>query len=106
MTTRRRLIAGVLAAPLVARYAHAAEYSWKFAHTSPLSFPFHIRLAAAAEIIVSDPVADHAKVYQRIAAKDAEGALQEMAFLIDSSLTDTITNLGSTARRQTAVTAA
>jgi len=47
-TTRRRLLGGVLAAPLVARYAHAAEYSWKFAHTAPLTFPFHIRLAEAA----------------------------------------------------------
>ncbi len=50
-TTRRRLFGGVLAAPLVARYAHAAEYSWKFAHTSPITFPFHIRLAEAAEQI-------------------------------------------------------
>ena len=50
-TTRRGLIGGALAAPLLARYAKAAEYSWKFAHTSPLTFPFHIRLAAAAEQI-------------------------------------------------------
>jgi len=47
-TTRRSLLIGALAAPLVARYAHAAEYAWKFAHTSPLTFPFHIRLAEAA----------------------------------------------------------
>ena len=47
-TTRRRLLLGALAAPLVARYARAAEYSWKFAHTAPLTFPFHIRLAEAA----------------------------------------------------------
>ena len=46
--TRRRLLGGALAAPLVARHAHAAEYSWKFAHTAPLTFPFHIRLAEAA----------------------------------------------------------
>jgi tripartite ATP-independent transporter DctP family solute receptor len=42
------LLVGALATPLVTRYAHAAEYSWKFAHTAPLTFPFHIRLAEAA----------------------------------------------------------
>ncbi len=48
--TRRHLLVGTaaaLAAPLVARYAHAAEYTWKFAHTSPQTFPFHIRLVEA-----------------------------------------------------------
>ena len=38
----------------MARYAQAAEYSWKFAHTSPLTFPLHIRLAEAAEQIGKD----------------------------------------------------
>jgi tripartite ATP-independent transporter DctP family solute receptor len=49
--TRRRVLGGtaaVLATPFLARTARAAEYTWKFAHTSPQSFPFHIRLAAAA----------------------------------------------------------
>jgi tripartite ATP-independent transporter DctP family solute receptor len=50
-TTRRGLIGGALTAPLLARHARAAEYSWKFAHTAPLTFPFHIRLAEAAELI-------------------------------------------------------
>ena len=53
-TTRRGLIGGALAAPLVARFAHAAEYSWKFAHTAPLTFALHIRLAEAAEQIGKD----------------------------------------------------
>jgi DNA-binding FadR family transcriptional regulator/acetyl esterase/lipase len=43
-----------------------------------------------------DPVADHAKVYDRIAAQNAEGALQEMAFLIDAALTDTLNSLPRT----------
>ena len=49
--TRRRVLGGtaaVLATPLLARTARAAEYTWKFAHTAPQTFPFHIRLAAAA----------------------------------------------------------
>jgi tripartite ATP-independent transporter DctP family solute receptor len=53
-TTRRGLIGGALAAPWVARYARAAEYSWKFAHTAPLTFALHIRLAEAAEQIGKD----------------------------------------------------
>ena len=55
--TRRSVIGGVaaaLAAPALLGRAKAAEYSWKFAHTSPLTFPFHIRLAEAAEQIGKD----------------------------------------------------
>jgi TRAP-type transport system periplasmic protein len=52
-TTRRLMIGGMaaLAAPALPRFAKAAEYSWKFAHTAVTTFPFHIRLAAAAEKI-------------------------------------------------------
>lgn len=56
-TTRRMLIGGAaaaLAAPSLLRHAKAAEFSWKFAHTAPLTFPFHIRLAEAAEQIDKD----------------------------------------------------
>jgi TRAP-type C4-dicarboxylate transport system substrate-binding protein len=53
-TTRRsvlRAATAALAAPLLPRYAHAAEYSWKFAHTAPTTFPLHIRLVEAAAAI-------------------------------------------------------
>ena len=55
-TTRRMMIGGMaaLAAPALPRFARAAEYSWKFAHTAPTSFPLHIRLVAAAEKISKD----------------------------------------------------
>ena len=49
--TRRtvlRATTAALAAPLLPRFAKAAEYSWKFAHTAPTTFPLHIRLAEAA----------------------------------------------------------
>ena len=36
------------------------------------------------------PVAEHAKVFEHIASQNAEGALREMAFLIDAALADTI----------------
>jgi tripartite ATP-independent transporter DctP family solute receptor len=43
-----------LAAPALPRFAKAAEYTWKFGHTAPTSFPLHIRLAAAAKKIGED----------------------------------------------------
>jgi acetyl esterase/lipase/DNA-binding FadR family transcriptional regulator len=51
---------------------------------------------------VGEPVSEHAKVYENIASQNAEGALREMAFLIDAALADTIAvvaNAGSRARR-------
>ena len=42
--------------------------------------------------LAHDPVADHARVFERIAAQSAEGALTEMALLIDSALLDTLGN--------------
>ncbi len=46
-----RLGVGGLAAPLVARFAHAAEINWRIGHTAPVGFPLHIRLTEAAEAI-------------------------------------------------------
>ena len=44
-------------------------------------------------ILEHDPVADHARVFEKIASQNAEGAVLEMALLIDSSLSDTLSNL-------------
>jgi len=46
-----RAATAALAAPLLLRHAKAAEYSWKFAHTAPQTFPLHIRLVEAAALI-------------------------------------------------------
>ncbi len=57
MRISRRLALGgmaTLAAPALPRLAKAAEYTWKFGHTAPTSFPLHIRLAAAAKKIGDD----------------------------------------------------
>ena len=51
---RRAVVQGsaiALAAPLVARYAHAAQVSWRFGHVAPESTPLHLRLLEAAEAI-------------------------------------------------------
>ena len=42
--------------------------------------------------LAHDPVADHARVFEKISSEDAEAALQEMALLIDSALQDTLIN--------------
>ena len=44
-------------------------------------------------VLAHDPVADHARVFEKIASQSAEGALAEMALLIDSALDDTLSNL-------------
>jgi tripartite ATP-independent transporter DctP family solute receptor len=53
LNRRTMLRAGTaaLAAPLLPRYARAAEYSWKIAHTAPTSFPLHIRLVEVAAAV-------------------------------------------------------
>ena len=40
-----------MAAPLVARFAHAAEVTWRFGHVAPVSSPLHQRLLEAADAI-------------------------------------------------------
>jgi DNA-binding FadR family transcriptional regulator/acetyl esterase/lipase len=43
--------------------------------------------------LVSDPVADHARVFERIAARDPQGTLTEMALLTDAAFADTLSNM-------------
>ncbi len=40
-----------------------------------------------------DPVADHARVFEKVASQSAEGTLTEMALLIEAALTDTLANM-------------
>lgn len=58
-----------------------------------LRWSLNLQLAQAEPRLVGDPVADHAKVFEHIASQNAEGALREMAFLIDAALADTIATL-------------
>ncbi len=43
-----------------------------------------------------DPVADHARVFEKIASQNADGALTEMALLIEDALSDTLANMKRT----------
>jgi len=40
-----------------------------------------------------DPVADHARVFEKVASQNAEGALTETALLIEAALSDTLANM-------------
>ncbi len=44
-------------------------------------------------MLARDPVADHARVFEKIASQNAEGTLTEMALLIEAALTDTLSNM-------------
>jgi tripartite ATP-independent transporter DctP family solute receptor len=48
------VLSAALAAPLLPRFARAAEYSLRLAHTAPLTFPLHIRVAEAADQIAKE----------------------------------------------------
>ena len=43
--------------------------------------------------LAHDPVADHARVFEKVASQNAEGALTEMALLIDAALDDTLVHM-------------
>ena len=43
--------------------------------------------------LAHDPVADHARVFEKVASQNAEGALTETALLIESALADTLMNM-------------
>lgn len=43
--------------------------------------------------LAHDPVADHARVFEKLASQNADGALTEMALLIDAALDDTLVHM-------------
>ena len=53
-TTRRSMIGAALAAPLLPRFAKAAEFTLRLGHAAPVSFPLHIRISEAAEQIARE----------------------------------------------------
>ena len=70
-----------------------------------LQWSLNLQMSQAVPRLVGEPVAEHAKVFESIVSQNAEGALREMAFLIDASLADTITVL-SRAPSQSSLVAA
>jgi acetyl esterase/lipase/DNA-binding FadR family transcriptional regulator len=62
-----------------------------------LQWAMNLQMSQANPHLVGDPVADHAKVFESIAAQNAEKALKEMAYLVDGALADTIAALEAAA---------
>jgi tripartite ATP-independent transporter DctP family solute receptor len=46
-----RVAGAALAAPVISRYAHAAEITWRLGHVAPVDTPLHRRLLEAADAI-------------------------------------------------------
>jgi TRAP-type C4-dicarboxylate transport system substrate-binding protein len=51
--TRRAITVAGLAAPLLPRFARAAEFTWRIGHSAPPDFSLHVRLTQAAASIAS-----------------------------------------------------
>jgi acetyl esterase/lipase/DNA-binding FadR family transcriptional regulator len=62
---------------------------WPAVQTT-LRWSVKLQMMLPALMLEHDPVADHARVFEKVASQNAEGALQEMALLIDAALSDTL----------------
>jgi DNA-binding FadR family transcriptional regulator/acetyl esterase/lipase len=77
---------------LVAGRNEAVTSLWPAIQTT-LRWSVKLQMMLPKLILAHDPVADHARVFEKIASQSAEGTLTEMALLIDSALDDTLSNL-------------
>ena len=58
-----------------------------------LRWSIRLQMMLPTLTLAHDPVADHARVFEKIASQNAAGALTETALLIDAALSDTLTNM-------------
>ncbi len=65
-----------------------------------LRWSIKLQMMLPTPSLAHDPVADHARVFEKIASQNAEGALTETALLIDAALGDTLTNMQRLASSQ------
>jgi acetyl esterase/lipase/DNA-binding FadR family transcriptional regulator len=76
---------------MVAGRNEAVASLWPAIQTT-LRWSVKLQMMLPTLVLAHDPVADHARVFEKIASQSAEGALTEMALLIDSALDDTLSN--------------
>jgi len=76
---------------LMASHNEAIASLWPAVQTT-LRWSVKLQMMLPTLSLAHDPVADHARVFEKIASQNPEGALQEMALLIDAALQDTLTN--------------
>lgn len=77
---------------LVASGNEMLEAMWPPIHVT-LRWSLNLAMSQPSTRLVSDPVADHAKVFECLTSQNAEGALRDMAYLIDAALADTMAML-------------
>jgi DNA-binding FadR family transcriptional regulator len=77
---------------MVAGSNEAVTSLWPAIQTT-LRWSVKLQMMLPTLVLAHDPVADHARVFEKIASQSAEGALTEMALLIDAALDDTLSNL-------------
>jgi acetyl esterase/lipase/DNA-binding FadR family transcriptional regulator len=93
---------------LLAGHNEAVVSLWPAIQTT-LRWSVRLQMMLPTLTLAHDPVADHARVFEKIASRNAEGALQEMALLIDAALGDTLANskrIEAAGRRLTSETSA
>ena len=77
---------------LTASRNEAVAALWPAIETT-LRWSVKLQMMLPTLTLAHDPVADHARVFERITSRNAEGALTEMALLIDAALVDTLANI-------------
>jgi len=76
---------------LSASHNEAVSALWPAIQTT-LQWSVQLQMSTPGISAEHDPVAGHARVFEKIASRDAEGALTEMALHIDEALADTMSN--------------
>ncbi|HEY1781207.1 MAG TPA: alpha/beta hydrolase fold domain-containing protein [Roseiarcus sp.] len=77
---------------MVAAHNEALASLWPAVQTT-LRWSIKLQMMLVTLSLAHDPVADHARVFEKIASQNAQGTLTEMALLIDAALADTLLNM-------------
>ncbi len=77
---------------LIAGRNEALSSLWPAIQTT-LRWSIRLQMMLPTLSLAHDPVADHARVFEKVASQSAEGALTETALLVDAALADTLSHL-------------
>ena len=77
---------------LIAGRNEALSSLWPAIQTT-LRWSIRLQMMLPTLSLAHDPVADHARVFEKVASHSAEGALTETALLVDAALADTLSHL-------------
>ncbi len=77
---------------LIAGRNEALSSLWPAIQTT-LRWSIRLQMMLPTLSLAHDPVADHARVFEKVASQSAEGALTETALLVEAALADTLSHL-------------